>query len=343
MPKVDMTTQIADKATPAGSDDLLGINRADNTVATFQIDTLPISTPVQDALDAKADDADVTAIDGRVAALEGAPPAHAHPIADVTGLQAALDTEATARGTADAALSGRLDTLEALDLVVQGDLDAHADDTTGVHGIADTTALVVTTDPRLSDARTPTAHGHAVGDVTGLQAALDGKEDDLGSPASDGQILSSTAAGVRSWIDPPAGGGGDAVESVNGQTGAVVLAAADVGADAAGTATGAVTAHNSNTSAHGQTAAGRALLTAADAAAQRGALGLGDSATQDAADLALDASQITTGTIAAARLGSGATGGGTKFLADDQTYKTVEGGGGTTSNATGLLYAGWLM
>jgi hypothetical protein len=35
---------------------------------------------------------------------------------------------------------------------------AHEADTTSVHGIADTSALVVTTDTRLSDARTPTAH-----------------------------------------------------------------------------------------------------------------------------------------------------------------------------------------
>lgn len=34
---------------------------------------------------------------------------------------------------------------------------------------------VATTDPRLSDARTPTAHAHAVADVTGLQGLLDGK------------------------------------------------------------------------------------------------------------------------------------------------------------------------
>ena len=31
-------------------------------------------------------------------------------------------------------------------------------------------------DSRLSDARTPTAHGHTIADVTGLQTALDGKQ-----------------------------------------------------------------------------------------------------------------------------------------------------------------------
>lgn len=33
------------------------------------------------------------------------------------------------------------------------------------------------------------------------QTALDNKEGLLGNPASDGQVLSSTAAGVRSWVD----------------------------------------------------------------------------------------------------------------------------------------------
>lgn len=42
---------------------------------------------------------------------------------------------------------------------------AHEADTTAVHGIADTSALVLTSDARLSDARTPTAHAstHAAG------------------------------------------------------------------------------------------------------------------------------------------------------------------------------------
>lgn len=41
----------------------------------------------------------------------------------------------------------------------------HEEDTTGIHGIADTADLVVTSDPRLSDSRTPTAHAnsHATG------------------------------------------------------------------------------------------------------------------------------------------------------------------------------------
>ena len=44
------------------------------------------------------------------------------------------------------------------------------------------------------------------GDITNLQT---GKEDDLGNPSSDGDVLSSTIAGVRSWITPSGGGGAD--------------------------------------------------------------------------------------------------------------------------------------
>jgi hypothetical protein len=36
--------------------------------------------------------------------------------------------------------------------------------------------VVLTTDGRLSDSRTPTAHSHAVSDVAGLQTALDAKQ-----------------------------------------------------------------------------------------------------------------------------------------------------------------------
>jgi hypothetical protein len=49
------------------------------------------------------------------------------------------------------------------------------------------------------------ADAHPISAVTGLQAALDGKEASLGNPVVDGYLLSSTAAGARSWVAPPAG------------------------------------------------------------------------------------------------------------------------------------------
>ena len=74
---------------------------------------------------------------------------HSHAIANVTGLQTALDGKQPAGSYA---------------------ASAHT------HAPADITGTaVITTDPRLSDARTPTVHTHAIADTTGLRAALDGK------------------------------------------------------------------------------------------------------------------------------------------------------------------------
>jgi len=59
--------------------------------------------------------------------------------------------------------------------------------------------------------------------ITGAPAFVTSAEPPLGNPASDGQVLSSTAAGVRSWITPPTG----LVTSVFGRTGAIVATAND--------------------------------------------------------------------------------------------------------------------
>lgn len=80
-----------------------------------------------------------SALDTRVDALEVAPPAHTHPQSDITGLTAALAAKQDASTAA-----------------TDAELAAHEADTTGVHGIADTSALVLTGDARLSDTRTPT-------------------------------------------------------------------------------------------------------------------------------------------------------------------------------------------
>jgi hypothetical protein len=85
-------------------------------------------------------------------------------------------------------VNGQLGTvvLDAVDVGADpaGTSASHSADTTDVHGIADTSALVITSDPRLTNARTPTAHATSHGDggsdeiavsidqVVGLAAAL---------------------------------------------------------------------------------------------------------------------------------------------------------------------------
>ncbi|MFF5703409.1 hypothetical protein ACFY7H_13010 [Streptomyces sp. NPDC012794] len=68
-------------------------------------------------------------------------------------------------------------------------------------------------------------------------------------------------------VPAPNGGpvGGSAVTSVNGETGTVVLSAADVGADPSGTASTAVAAHAAATDPHGDRTAAAAALSAHEA------------------------------------------------------------------------------
>jgi hypothetical protein len=49
---------------------------------------------------------------------------------------------------------------------------------------------------------------HPTSAITGLDTALGSKEPGLGAPAADGYVLQSTAAGVRSWLNPSGLGGG---------------------------------------------------------------------------------------------------------------------------------------
>ena len=187
------------------------------------------------------------------------------------------------------------------------------------------------------------------GDVVEVEVVGQGEKGDPGGGAFDGDAsdVPYTPATEGDWDPVPAqvaealdelaaGGGGGAVDSVNGETGVVVLDAGDVGADPAGTAAGLVDD----------------LSGVTNAATARSNLGLGNvdntsdankpvsSAQQTALDGKAATSHshsgadITSGIVPPAVLGTGGAGGGAKFLADDQTFKTPPSLGAVLSNVT---------
>lgn len=77
-------------------------------------------------------------------------------------------------------------------------LATHAADTTNIHGIADTAALVAATDPRLADARTPTGHAasHAGGGTDELTLTLDQISGLVAALAAKAGLTGATFTGV---------------------------------------------------------------------------------------------------------------------------------------------------
>lgn len=104
--------------------------------------------------------------------------------------QAELDAEATARASADTTNATNLSNHTAL--------------TTGAHG-----GIVASTDPRLSDARTPTAHNHPQSDITNLVSDLALKATQAGLDAeatarADADTTLTNALALKAPLASPA-------------------------------------------------------------------------------------------------------------------------------------------
>lgn len=121
----------------------VGLSSVDDTSDASK----PISTATQ------------TALDGKAAAM------HGHAIADVTGLQTALDGKQASGSYAAASHSHAISDVTGLQTALDGKAASpHA------HAVADVTGLQTALDGKAA-----ATHGHAIADVTGLQTALDGK------------------------------------------------------------------------------------------------------------------------------------------------------------------------
>jgi len=143
------------------------------------------------------------------------------PGGELGGTWASPTVDATHSGSSHASVQA------AAEATAAGALSAHASDTTGVHGIADTSGLVLTGDTRLTDSRTPT--GSAGGVLGGTypnpsfaadmatQAELDGHINDttdahdasaISVLDTNGDYTATDVEGVLAEIAPQLGGGG---------------------------------------------------------------------------------------------------------------------------------------
>lgn len=166
------------------------VDNADDATAAFAASALATH---------EADTTNVHGI-GDTAALETQTGAQSKADAAQAAAIAAIPPVGTTAGTVAAGDDSRFGAGGVSQEDVDDTVAAHSADTTAVHGIGDTSALVVTSDARLTDARTPTAHAtsHEAGggdeievaqaQVTGLDTALAGKADLVGGVVPTAQL-----------------------------------------------------------------------------------------------------------------------------------------------------------
>ena len=130
---------------------------------------------------------------------------------NVLTVERAQDGTAAATFPAGSLVEGRLVRAQMDEFTQQPELDAHVNDFTNPHAV---TAAQAGADPAGSAAGVQTNLDTHVADLANphaVTAAQAGAEPALGNPTTDGYVLSSTIAGVRSWVEMTGGGGGQQV------------------------------------------------------------------------------------------------------------------------------------